>query len=251
MLKHYNMEANIVHHCNNKCASCNHLSPFAPTYFMPPETLRRDLAIASKLIHIELFNLQGGEPLLHPNLLECMDALADSGIADDPGILTNGKLLPHLPDEFWKKAHDRKLRITMTIYPNLPPGTIDVARAKASKFGVNYREAPYPLPHFLKMLHPNNGESHAGCPWRECWTIHEGYFFKCPIAPFMAPQFCGLPMETDGLKLTEQTTEQDILDYYHSNTPLKSCKMCAGTHYGGVPWKQCSSLEEWIKESTV
>lgn len=251
MIKHFNAEVNLCHHCNNRCASCNHLSPFAEPYYMSPAVLYRDLAIVSKLVHVELFNLQGGEPLLHPNILQCMDILADSGISDDPGILTNGRLLPQMEDAFWQKAHDRKLRITVTVYPNLPEGTIEAAQAKADQFGVNFRPANFPLPHFAKMLNPSDGWIWKDCPWKECWTIHEGYFFVCPIAPFMAPQFLDLPMETDGLKLTSATTEADILDFYHRKTPLESCKMCTGGRMGGTPWHQSGNLEEWIKDSTA
>ena len=185
MITHDNMESNIVHHCNNRCASCNHLSTFAPQYFMEPASLERDLKLLSKLMQIGYFCLQGGEPLLHPQLLLLMDIVAASGITKKPGILSNGKLFPAMSDEFWIKCAEKKFELRCTIYPNLPVETIELAKSKAAQFGVDYR--PWPLNAFYFMLkdYPN-GESYVGCPWRECWAVHDGYFFACPIAPFMA-----------------------------------------------------------------
>lgn len=250
MIAHYNGEANIVHQCNNRCASCNHLSPFAPPYFMSPQVLERDLKWISRLMHFDIFCLQGGEPLLHPQLLDLMDILFRSKIATTPGVLTNGKMLPQMPDAFWQKCHDQGMELRCSVYPNLPEESLRIANEKAARFKVNFRPTPLPQGVFLKMLHPNTGESFNGCPWKECWCIHEGWFFACPIAPFMAPQMMNLPMETDGLKLSDATTEADILEYTQRKEPFQSCKMCSGTHGGGIVWHQVNSLEEWIKDST-
>lgn len=249
MIAHFNGEANIVHQCNNRCAACNHLSPFAPPYFMSPEVLERDLKWCAKLMHFDIFRLQGGEPLLHPWLLELMDILCRSAIATTPGVLTNGKLLPQMDDAFWRKCHDLEMELCCTIYPNLPEESLRIATAKAAQFKVNFR--PAPASPFLKMLHPNDGGSFAGCPWKQCWCVHEGWFFACPIAPFLAPQIMNLPMETDGLKLSDATTEADIMAYVERKEPFQSCRMCAGTHGGGLPWHQVRNMEEWIKDSTV
>lgn len=250
MISHYNMEANVCHHCNSRCACCNHLSPFAPPYFMEPASLERDLGILGRLMHIDLFALQGGEPLLHPQIIDLMRILAASKFATAPGILSNGKLLDRMPDDFWRTAAALNIDVRVTVYPNLPPETVAVAKAKAAQLGAKLWLSP--LGSFVKMLKDNpNGESFAGCPWKTCWAVHDGYFFACPIAIFLAPQHLGLPWQTDGLPISDATTESDINAYLARKEPFKSCVKCTGAQAEWVPWHQVNTLEEWIKDSTV
>lgn len=48
---------------------------------MEPEDLRRDLELARRVLAPCIFKLVGGEPLLHPRLLECLRIARESRIA--------------------------------------------------------------------------------------------------------------------------------------------------------------------------
>lgn len=243
------LEANTTRHCNNSCVACNHASAFTKAYLMPRHTLERDLAILRPMLHTHFFCLQGGEPLLHPDLLGMMDTAYGSGIADQYGILTNGKRFPQMPEEFWQKCADLKFELRCSVYGNLPQETQVYAQEKAQKYGVNYR--PGEIRGFFKVLgdYPN-GESFYKCPWKTCHTVHEGHFYICPLSAFWPEQFMNLPPTIDGLSLFG-IGEQQLFEFIHRKTPLESCKKCTGGSAPVIPWREVSSEAEWIKESIV
>ncbi len=64
----------IVKHCNLNCVGCGHFSPLASIEFLSPIEFEMDckrLAFLTEGI-IERIELMGGEPLLHPRILDFM-----------------------------------------------------------------------------------------------------------------------------------------------------------------------------------
>lgn len=254
-----NLEANLTRHCNNGCTSCNHGSPIAAPYTMPLDVLARDLVRLGEVAHFDFFCLQGGEPLLHPRIVDAMEIAINSGIADKCGILTNGKRLPYMTEGFWFTAATHKFEIRLSHYPNLPADVIPAARAKAEHYGVDLRVSNE-FESFLKMFtkHADGGQAvWDGCPWKRCYTVHEGYFYHCPIAAFFPGQFPekfdvapAMP-EVDGYPLdviSESTFHNLILP---KTRPLKSCEICTGGMNIRIPWSEERDPKTWIEKSTV
>lgn len=81
----------ITNHCNMQCPIC--LADNRNNYFMTPDTFQH---IIDNLISaegtFELINISGGEPLLHPHLLEMIDIASRNEIVTI-SISTNGKYL--------------------------------------------------------------------------------------------------------------------------------------------------------------
>jgi organic radical activating enzyme len=107
----------VVNHCNLNCAFCDHFSPLAKPYFLDIETYKNVLNRLKMILNgkkIYRFNLMGGEPLLHPQLLELCEFIKEQFTTSDIFITTNGILL----NEFkWKKELDRlKVRIFVSKY---------------------------------------------------------------------------------------------------------------------------------------
>lgn len=249
MIKTKVLEANLVRHCNNSCACCNHASAFVKAYTMPKEVLKRDLAMLEPVLHTSFFCLQGGEPLLHPDLLVMMDIAFESGIADVYGILTNGKRFPQMPEAFWQKCKDQNIELRCSVYGNLPQKTQDYAKQKAVQYNLNYR--PVPTRAFFKIFGDYlNGESFYGCPWAACHTVHEGHFYICPLSAFWPEQFMQLPANIDGYPL-QGTTEEGLNAFIHRKTPLNSCRKCTGGEAPAVEWHESKNEAEWLNESTV
>lgn len=97
------IEINITRHCNNRCCACNHGSPLAEPYYMTAEVLAKDLSMLRPMLHTKLLCLQGGEPLLHKGITDLMDVIASCGVAGQYAILTNGRMLQHMPEGFYKR----------------------------------------------------------------------------------------------------------------------------------------------------
>lgn len=246
-------EINVTRHCNNHCACCNHGSPWAESYFMDPEVLRRDLAVLSPMMHTGFLCLQGGEPLLHPRIMDLMDVQLQSGFADQYGMLSNGKLLKAMPEAFFKKAGSMRIKgkpfeLRVSVYANLNIRDLDEPIRKAQQYGFEIR--PGGTPTFWKLFQeqPDGGQANwNGCYARGCHTIHEGYFFHCPLAAFFPSQFHGWEPNIDGISLNG-ITEPALKAFLDRDTPLKTCSKCTAGK-GPISWHETFDKNKWIKEA--
>jgi len=248
MINVAHLEFNIVTHCTNRCIACSHGSPFTPPWFMDPAQIENDLRLIRPICHAEYVCLLGGEPLLHPDIVRIMEIVKASGVGNYHQVLTNGQLLPQMPDEFWRAAQS----IQISRYDNLPQAVVDLAYVKQQQFGVKHLGVTKHdafCKQFLKVPDPT-GASFIPCRWKnECYTLHQGRFFLCPQSTFWPQLFMNLPPETDGIAL-EGLTEEKLLAFMRRKEPLQSCTICQA-YSQGVAWGQANTREEWIRLSTI
>jgi sulfatase maturation enzyme AslB (radical SAM superfamily) len=138
------LEAHIVDHCNLRCAACCSLSPHLPRWNVDPGDLVGELALAKRAVAPTWFKLVGGEPLLHPRLLECIEAGRASGIAQIVSVTTNGFLLPRQPVDFWRLIDALTISVApillgegIPVTPNIgKDGRLDLREQRAFKSGM-------------------------------------------------------------------------------------------------------------------
>jgi MoaA/NifB/PqqE/SkfB family radical SAM enzyme len=114
-----NFSISIAEHCNLNCISCEKFCPIAEPKFIDINVFEKDCARMAQLAgtNIELINLYGGEPLLHPQIIECIKILRRY-FKDAPlMILSNGLLLPMQPKEFWLACKENAVSLYLTHYP--------------------------------------------------------------------------------------------------------------------------------------
>jgi len=109
------IEFNLTEHCNLRCAHCDHASSILPKEFADVESFTRDIEVLSAVLHAGEFKFAGGEPLLHPQLLDFLRAAKKIKIADRLVLLTNGVLLHKAPDELWSLIDG----MWISIYPGI------------------------------------------------------------------------------------------------------------------------------------
>lgn len=256
MIRIDNLEVNVVRHCNNCCSACNHGSPLAAPYFMDPETLRHDLECLRPVLRCGFLCLQGGEPLLHPSIMDFLAVQKQCGMADKLGMLSNGRLLPQMPDVFYRACGECKLgsevfELRVSLYGNLDQRVLDEPVRKATACGFEIRVGPTPQFYKLFMEQRDGGKAiWQTCGARKCYTIHEGYFYHCPLEAFFPSQFFGQEPCVDGLKV-EGVTEQQLADYLNKTEPPWMCAHCTGGANQWIPWHETRGREQWIKEATV
>lgn len=245
MIEHGTLEANVTRHCTNRCTNCSHANPFHPPYFMAPEQLAQDLAALKPVLKVKQFYCLGGEPLLHPQILDLLDVGRASGIAQEICVLTNAMLLDRMPEAFFQKIN--VLRIS--VYPKLPRERMELAKAKQKQYGFYLGFDGVSL--FWKQFEANPlGESFHQCPWKgACWTVHDGHFYLCPQAAFWPDRFFGLPQWHDGLPLAG-LTEEKLSAYVNRKEPFIACRLC-GSYKKQVPWTESATYEDWIRDSKV
>lgn len=211
---------------------------------MPLATLERDLADLVPIIHARRFTLLGGEPLLHPDICGMLDVVRASGISDEVNVTTNGRLLPRMPEDFWKRVQ----HLFLSVYPNLPESVVELARDHCKKYGVKLEMARW-TEFFLQFKpKPDDGmESFKMCQWKSCFTVHDGHFYLCAQSAFFTDRFMSLPQNVDGLALPG-LTEQALRDYMNRTTPFVACSICSA-QATKVKWFQPKDEQEWMTTS--
>jgi len=231
-------EVNIVEHCNLRCRSCAHLSPALPKHFVAPDALSSDLTALARSYHVKVLRLLGGEPLLHPDLLDIMMTVRESHIAEKIEITTNGVLLPRLERRFWEMVDS----VRISLYPghSLREDQLDtcidlahqnnvlIRYRRYQTFQESYSEQGTDDPLLVKRIYATCNEAHR---WR-CHTVANGWFFKCPQS-YMIPRGMSLGPEAtyrNGIQIDESPDFRDrLLSYLTSPEPLPSCRNCLGS----------------------
>jgi organic radical activating enzyme len=259
------LELGIAEHCNLACRSCSHVSPVLPKRYMDPEALSDELKILSRAYHAHVVSLLGGEPLLHPNLLEIMAAIRESGVGDRIAVATNGVLLPRMKRDFWQAVD----WVEVSRYPgkSLTPDQERECRrsAVASRTGIRFCQRRE-----FREAYSEPGAQDAGLAraifdsceivhvWR-CHTLAAGRFFKCPQSYYLShiiPAVARHVTRDSVLIRDTPSFGEELRAYLGSTTPLGACGHCLGTAgrrfaHGQVPRRQFRELQTLSAEELV
>jgi MoaA/NifB/PqqE/SkfB family radical SAM enzyme len=260
-LTRLSVEFNLTEHCNLSCYACDHASPLLPRRFATVESFSKDVAALSRVFHSQQFRIVGGEPLLHPQLVDFLLELRRIKIADATVVITNGVLLDRVPAAFWTLIDE----LWVSRYPGVKLGlALDTCEATCRQHGVQLRL--HDMGRFQRTLLNNRIENHdlIQTVFRECrmagdyscHTIYEGRFYKCSIAPFMEPRLAlrgvtFLNRKIDGVTLHDNPNLYDEVERcLTSPTPLAACAYCLGTSAPYVRHHQLnhSGRLDWLRE---
>lgn len=233
-------EYNVTEHCNLRCSACDHASPFLQERFASVDEFERDLRQLATVLRADEFKLVGGEPLLHPRLVEFARIAKSSGIARVVTLVTNGVLLHRMDAEVWSTID----RLWVSIYPGVRIRA-DLAEVTwiAGQHGVQIWEKRNQ--HFRVTLlndpHHDSGrvrEVFAKCGLAHeysCHSLHEGRYYRCSPSPFIEPRLAarGIAFENrckDGVPIHDNPNVRiQLEDYLRSDEPLAGCTYCLGT----------------------
>jgi hypothetical protein len=118
-------QIHLTEHCNLNCKGCSAFCPISKEKYLDLDIYERDLKRLSNLTErkVEFIELIGGEPLLHPNIVDIIIMTGKYFIINGGGgggkinILTNGLLLIEINDVFWESCCKFKVEITISVYP--------------------------------------------------------------------------------------------------------------------------------------
>lgn len=235
-----NFEMHLVEHCNLNCKLCGHFSPLAEEEYTDVSSYRRDCNRLSELFDGEMATilLMGGEPLLHPQVTEFMRITREGFPVGNISIVTNGLLLPTMPDDFWAACRKYDIIIAPTCYPI----KFDYAGLKkiADSKGVKYTPFDYvhsthqklfPIcstdtkrldiegtKHFLNCMNATN-----------CVTLKNGKMFPCPQAAHAShlKKYFNLDIhlsEKDGVDIYSVKSGNELLEKL--SRPIPFCRYC-------------------------
>jgi hypothetical protein len=247
-------------HCNLDCKGCCTYSPLASEVFYGIDDFENDIKRLSELTNgeVDQLHLIGGEPLLHPQINECI-ALARKHIRKGSiTVFTNGILLASQPDAFWQACADNNIIINVTRYPikiNWKP-----INEKATKFSVATKWADFhgKKAKILRKFpidvsgQQNAKESHAMCLMaNRCPYLMNGKLYPCCVP-------LNIVFFNKAFNENLEVSKHDYLDIHEVNNiaeifrwlckPTSFCRYCATTKMQfGIKWERSKrERSEWM-----
>lgn len=260
-IERLSVEYNLTEHCNLSCYACDHASPLLPEKFASVDEFCRDFEALAKVFHSQQLRIVGGEPLLHPHLLDFLTEARRTGIADAIVLITNAVLLHEAPDELWGAID----QLWVSAYPGVKRRLDENACAEICKQR-NVHFQVWQVETFNRTVINNRIEDDAlvqaifrDCKLAgeiSCHTVHDGRFYKCSVAPFMGPRLGlrGIAFENraiDGVALHDNPRLYEDLDRcLNGASPLAACSYCLGTSGPLIPHHQLNKTgcANWLHE---
>ncbi len=259
-----NVDYHITDKCNLNCVSCNHFCPLVPkeAEHKSMKQIEKDLRLLSKFRNdIEQITILGGEPTLHPNLVEILYLTRKLFPENRLHLTTNGTLWNSF--DKWKDAIlDNNVIVLISIYP----------------WTENYKEH---IKHIINVIgenrcilidckfmqsgpfvlrRENTDEQILNCRMRHgCTQLNDGFLYICNYAAQIDYLYRSFPFLTnyifrEGYEKIDlnNTSMAEIEAMCFRSIPAlcfycNECKRSPEELNGDVQWKKSSKrIEEWI-----
>lgn len=250
---------NILDHCNLRCKGCDHFACIAEERFVSLESIRNDVKRFSELMHgaVTRIGVMGGEPLLHPNLIEILQVTRQAFPDTLIHLVTNGLLLLRMNEKFWECCCENNIVIVNTKYPINQK--YDLMQQKAAEHNVKFefygntgevQKTSYKMPMDI------NGRQNPVKSFWECYhgnslpLLMEGKFYSCTVAPNVRHfnKRFGTTMEVepgDYLDIYKIQSADEIFEFLSKPKPF--CRYCMTDKRSfGHPWERSKQqMNEW------
>lgn len=212
---------------------------------MPLEMIEHDLNALKPFMRFGMVQILGGEPLLHPRIVDVIRLVKRIRLDRQTLIITNGGLLHRMPEDFWRELE----QLQISVYDG-KANNLELAERKSKEYGFALFSTRFESFHRQLKPVPDDGvKSFEGCHWKsDCFTIHRGHAFLCSQSCFFPKAIMGLTAAIDGLPL-EGLTEEKLQAFLNRTEPFNACKLCRANEMKTEPWREVSKRSEWIKES--
>jgi hypothetical protein len=179
----------LTDHCNLNCIGCNVFSPISERRFLDVGRYTDDVKRLRKILGNTLnIVLMGGEPLLHPDIVELFYTTRRLLKKAEISVVTNGVLMIRQDDLFWGALKENDITVRTTKYP------LDVdyegieKRCRQHGIGFAYHEGgETKTTRYVQGIDPK-GTADAGtnfhrCIQRYCTSLEDGKLFPCTVIP--------------------------------------------------------------------
>lgn len=246
------LEIQLVDHCNLNCKGCSHFSPISKPFFLDLQVFKKDLTQLKKTVtNIKQLRLMGGEPFLHPHLIDFLEISRYLYPSDKIAIVTNGILLEKIKKKLWKSMTENRIEIHVTVYPSKKhdvKSQLYLLKTQKIIHEIEYRDT------FFKNINLNekrdNKESISICRSKNyCPALKDGKIFQCS-------GLGNIPVLLNYINFNEYSKPQG-LDIYDKdfnfnrlmtflNTPDPLCSHCFYAHES-YPWSLSNKDKgEWL-----
>lgn len=257
-------EVALAEHCNLNCAGCSHFSPVAEPEFADLETVTQDFNRLSDLFGEDVgeIHLMGGEPLLHPDVIQFFPAARTAFPKARILLVTNAILLLKQPEEFWISCRENRIVITPTFYPISLD--FEAIESRAKQYGIKYNcfrsldgvEGDTVTAMNRYYLDPDSDGSGSNnflqCGQaNQCITLYKGYLYPCPTAIYARHlnRYFDEPFvlsPKDSIDIYRAESREEILEFL--SRPIPFCRYCRVSKWQyGIPWSYSKKERgEWM-----
>ena len=258
------IDVQVCDHCNLRCAGCLHFAPLAEQRFLDLDEYERDLERLSAIEGIDGYFgtvvLMGGEPLLHPRVVDVVRLTRRYLPNEHVGLCTNGLLLRRMGTDFWDAIVECNIELALSPYPISVDyeALVELAREKGAwvTFNGDITGTGERKDVFLRLaLDPEGGcdptQSFVSCPvGGRTLQLARGAIWPCQVAAHhgdFARRF-GYDMHSspdDALPLASIASADDIEAFRRRSHPM--CRYCDNASLCVVPWERSKrEAQEWL-----
>jgi len=276
----------ITEHCNLNCYYCGSYAPVAKPQFVSIDSFRKDWTkLASLNPNLNIVLGGGGEPTLHPGLLDFFEVAREifphySWIR----MATNGVLLASLGKDFWESLVKNRIQIAITRYPG-----VDINEASINvlvrHYGITLLWEPAdhafvgqckdntrsefrnkesiltggkPFREMFTQPIDITGSQDIQCQWDKCWQrnnctkeIRNGRLYKCVVASHIHNLIEHFKLDIENsdensLDIHSVQSIEEIADFLGAPAPLcKYCRINEGQYIQECYRRSNKELKEW------
>ncbi|MCL2650422.1 MAG: radical SAM protein [Candidatus Azobacteroides sp.] len=254
------LHIHLTDHCNLNCRGCDNFSPLSPEIFADITVFEHDCARIAELSngHVQEVQLLGGEPLLHPQVVEFLNIARKYFPEVTIKMVTNGILLLKQKADFWEACRRNNIEIVVTKYPiKINHEAIEKhVKNEGVKFDFygstaevekNMQCMPFDL-----SGKQNARDSFLRCSSaNRCISLDNGKIYTCTTIPYVkyfnAHFSKNLAVtEADYLDIYKVKNIDEILDFLCQ--PMPFCRFC---NQKGIIWDvgygiSKKDIQEWI-----
>lgn len=239
------IDINVTMKCTMSCSECTRLIPAFKGIKQKdrtPDELYEDMSKIAKAVTFTSGIIIGGEPTLHNNLLECINAVKRSGVCKYIMLATNGATLNKIKDEIIENVDIFRL----TVYP----GKLDELDITKFENRLNQKgkslERYYPSKFYAIYSKNEIKDRKLERCWQmceKCFNYYDRRLYMCgpahPINKILKKE------NQDGMDLSTISIEKlkDNVIYRKEYNACKHCYLCSNK--GMVTWTE-STKKEWI-----
>lgn len=252
------IEYHICDHCNLNCKCCSHFSPVSERYSVSLEETEENFKKLSQNFpaHFRSIHLLGGEPLLHPQIIDILQIVRKYFPSKEIQVFTNGTLLSRQDDTFFDTIKKNNIQIGVTRYPcsvNYDEIKTLLDKKGADYFFTSFRRS---IDKFEKrLLSENKGSNwltnYLLCKQTTCHQLRDCRIYLCPYLAYsdnLNKKF-GTKFtheKCDYIDISKRVTRWDIL--WKFGIPGRACRYCDRKGIEMIDWETSKrAREEWIK----
>lgn len=252
----------IINSCNLNCKSCDAYAPLCSNnvrLYSKKDIIKDVKTLIDLGIHLKEISLEGGEPLLHPEVIDIICGLKEIlSSTTHLTLLTNGILLNKLSDEDLLKIKESLCTIVIDKY--FESKDLDLAIDRLKTLGVNWEldgcvdssgwfHRAYITLDESKIKDTTSMQNFISCEKaNNIFTLDNSILYICGRSASIKHfnKYFNLDLPDDGINIRNIHTREDLITRLAK--PCKLCKHCLPVTDFGYSWEESDKdIKEWVK----